>query len=938
MPIYWNGSLIVLSVLVAIVGSFMALSYAERMRNTTGQDAQLWMLAGGVTLGMTVWSMHFIGMLAFHLPVPIAYDIQLTLLSILPAIAATLLGFHLLRNPVAQFKRLAIGGLVMGIGIAAMHYTGMAALKMQPAISYDPLIFSLSIVVAIVAAIGALLIVHAGDKTGMHPFLHQVLGAIIMGFAIAGMHYTAMVGIKIPLGSVCTAGASRIDPTVLAMVVAGGMLLLFGSVLVIMDRRLANHQAMAQEKQRMLEELQESEERTRQFLDTALDAVISTDQSGHVVGWNRKAEQLFGYTRDQAMGRDLTGLIIPAAYHEAHRRGMARFVKTGVASIIGTHVEVSGMRADGSEFPIELTLAAVKQRGIYTFSAFVRDISERKRAEAELRIAATAFETQESMAVTDTNQVILKINRAFTQVTGYSAEEAIGKTPAILKSGRQDARFYQKMWETLERDKIWRGDVWNRRKNGEIYPERLSITAVTDEHGQVTNYVASFTDITEHKRAEEAIHNLAFYDTLTRLPNRRLLMDRLQHSLLVSARHHSHGAIMFIDLDNFKRLNDTKGHDIGDMLLIEVANRLQQSVRAVDTVARLGGDEFVILLEELSELPGQAALQVESIAEKVLSAINQPFDLKGYEYHSSPSIGISLFHENEFTIDELLKRADTAMYEAKKSGRNAIRFFDPSTHSAMEARLALEADLRHALPRGQFRLVYQMQVDLDYVVGAEVLLRWQHPERGLVSPLDFIPLAEETGLILSIGRWVLETACSQLKVWGNGSLTRHLQLAVNVSAKQFHQVEFVDEVKQILEKTGAPPDRLKLELTESMVLENVEEAITTMHALKALGVSIAMDDFGTGYSSLSYLSRLPLDQLKIDQSFVRNITAARGDSVIVQTIIGMAGNLGMDVIAEGVETEEQRDLLISYGCPTYQGYLFGRPVSLEEFDRKINEI
>jgi diguanylate cyclase (GGDEF)-like protein/PAS domain S-box-containing protein len=684
--------------------------------------------------------------------------------------------------------------------------------------------------------------------------------------------------------------------------------------------------------------LKESQVRNQSLVDAALDGVITMSEDGKVVAWNPQAAHIFGYSLEQALGNEVAELIVPPAYREAHRQGIARFIKTGNPTIINTRIEVLGMRANDSEFPMELSISAINQEKGYFFSAYVRDISERKQAENELRIAATAFESHEAMLITDTKQIILKVNQAFTRITGYSAEEAIGNTPAMLKSGKQDQQFYDAMWKSLNRDKFWQGELWNRRKDGELYPEWLSISSVTDATGQVSNYVAAFADTTAIKKSEETIHNLAFYDPLTRLPNRRLLIERLQQALNSSSRHLNYGAVLFIDLDNFKELNDIKGYDIGDLLLIEVANRLQLCARSNDTIACLGGDDFVVVLEDLSIEAEQAAIQAESIAEKIRIAINQPFNLQELEYHNASSIGISLFRNHEISVDDLLKHADTAMYQAKQSGRNAIRFFDPATHAAMEARIALEAELRLALPSNQFRLYYQMQVDsTGKILGAEVLIRWQHPERGLIPPVQFIPLAEENGLIVPIGQWVLGTACSQIKRWERDANTRHLQLAVNVSAIQFRQPDFVEQVCGVLEKTAVNPGNLKLELTETLVLEDVNDTITKIQALKKLGVNFAMDDFGTGYSSLAYLSKLPLDQLKIDQSFVYNIDVKASDAVIVQTIIGMAKNLDMEVIAEGVETEQQRDFLERNGCTHYQGYLFSKPVALEEFEQLLRK-
>ncbi|MGZ8190160.1 MAG: EAL domain-containing protein [Methylococcaceae bacterium] len=567
-----------------------------------------------------------------------------------------------------------------------------------------------------------------------------------------------------------------------------------------------------------------------------------------------------------------------------------------------------------------------------------RDITDSRQAEHSLRIADTAIESQDGIVITDADNSILRINSAFTKLTGYSAKEVIGKKPAILKSGRHDKSFYRAMWKSLTEDKFWQGEIWDRHKNGEIYPKWLTINAVTEPGGQVTNYVAAFTDLTEHKEAKEAIHRLAFYDPLTDLPNRRLLRDRLQLALSSSAHSHHYGAALMVDLDNFKAINDTKGHSIGDQLLIEVAQRLKSCVRQGDTVARLGGDEFVIMLENLSADSERAITQATGVGHKILEVINQPFLLAGYEHHSSPSIGICLFIERDISVNEIFKRADAAMYQAKNSGRNTLCFFDPDMQASLETRMTMKSELHHALPRNQLKLYYQVQItNTGQVLGAETLLRWQHPQRGLICPDQFIPLAEESGLIIPIGDWVLRTACMQLKVWQSDVLTRDLVLAVNVSSLQFRQPEFVERIRNILDQTGINATRLKLELTESLVIHNIAETIEKMEALKKLGIRFSLDDFGTGYSSLSYLTKLPLSQLKIDRSFVRDIVTDQNDAIIIQTIIGMANNLGLSVIAEGVETKEQLACLESFGCLAYQGHLFSKPVPLEEFEQLISQ-
>ncbi|QDF97145.1 hypothetical protein CJ010_11720 [Azoarcus sp. DD4] len=433
-------------------------------------------------------------------------------------------------------------------------------------------------------------------------------------------------------------------------------------------------------------------------------------------------------------------------------------------------------------------------------------------------------------------------------------------------------------------------------------------------------------DVTSYKAAEDEIRQLAFYDPLTGLPNRRLLMDRLDHALATHARSRRHGALLFIDLDNFKTLNDTQGHQYGDMLLRQVAARLIECVRDADTVARLGGDEFVVMLEDLSSDKEEAATQAEAAGEKILAALNDAYVLDGREAHSTPSIGIALFDAEDGGIAELLKRADLAMYQAKEAGRNTLRFFDPVMQATVDAHSALESELRRSLRKGNFALLFQPQLDRNgRMTGAEALVRWHHPQQGVVSPASFIPLAERTGLIVPLGRWVLEQACRTLAEWAGDPVTAGLTLAVNVSVRQFRHPDFCGEVEEVLRRTGVVPGRLKLELTESMLLEDVEDAIARMDRLKRLGVGFSLDDFGTGYSSLAYLKRLPLDQLKIDRSFVRDVMTDPNDAIIARTIIALGQSLGLDVLAEGVETEEQHDFLLQHGCHGFQGYLFGRP-------------
>lgn len=561
-----------------------------------------------------------------------------------------------------------------------------------------------------------------------------------------------------------------------------------------------------------------------------------------------------------------------------------------------------------------------------------RLIDELCRKNEQLGVAAVAFESQEGMLITDSNGLILNVNRAFTEISGYTKEEVVGKNPSIMKSGRHNAEFYREMWESINSKGAWQGEIWDRRKNGEEYAKWATISSVRNDKDIVTHYVGAHYDITDRKEFEDKIHGLAFYDQLTGLPNRTLLRERLLQAMTASIRHAIYGGLMFIDLDNFKTINDSLGHDMGDLLLQQVAERLTLCVRAEDTVARLGGDEFVVMLPNLSKDPRDAANQSETVGEKILNALNQNYQLRDVSCLSTPSIGITLFTGNDIGIEELMKQADIAMYRSKNAGRNTMRFFDPSMENEVMGRAAQEKDLRNAVKQGQFLLYFQPQMAGDQLVGSEALVRWQHPVRGLVPPAEFITIAEETGLILTLGLWVLETACCQLASWATRPEMAHLSVAVNVSVRQFHQPDFVDQVLKVLETTGADPQKLKLELTESVLATNVDEIIEKMFALKVQGIGFSLDDFGTGYSSLSYLKRMPLDQLKIDQSFVRDVLTDLNDAVIAKTIIALSRSLGLSVIAEGVETAEHMDFLADSGCHLYQGYFFSRPLPSSEFE------
>jgi len=555
------------------------------------------------------------------------------------------------------------------------------------------------------------------------------------------------------------------------------------------------------------------------------------------------------------------------------------------------------------------------------------------KTETILRQSATVFEnTSEGVLITDTDAKIIAVNKAFTKITGYPENEVLGRDPSFLKSGLHESEFYKAMWSSLQRDGEWKGEISDRRKNGEIFPKWQTISAVRDDNGKLTHYVSVFSDISQLKESAKKLHDLAHHDALTGLPNRLLLNARLEHTLQHAGRAGSHVAVLFLDLDNFKKINDSLGHPVGDYLLQQVAKRLLGSVREDDTVARLGGDELTIVLGSLRD-----ARYAAKVAQEILGALSEPFQLERQEVFVSASIGISIYPQDGRDSTALLKNADAAMYVAKNEGRNRYHFYAEELTIRASESLALETHLHRALEREEFLLHFQPQVSLQSgkIVGMEALVRWQHPEIGLVSPAEFIPLAEENGLIGAIGRWVLRTACAQAKAWQDNGLTP-VRISVNLSGRQLEQANIVQEVHDALQDAALDPAYLELELTESAVMKRAEHAAKALDGLRALGTTIAIDDFGTGYSSLSYLKRFPVDRLKIDRSFIRDIPQDPNDIALARAIVALAKSLGLGVVAEGVETEAQKDLLTSIRCDEMQGYLFSAPRPAGELESLLS--
>lgn len=557
----------------------------------------------------------------------------------------------------------------------------------------------------------------------------------------------------------------------------------------------------------------------------------------------------------------------------------------------------------------------------------------------ELAIAAETFESSMGVLITDGNQRIQRVNHAFCEITGYTVGEVLGQTPTLFHSGRHDEQFYHLMREHLDTHGKWQGEIWNRRKNGEIFPEWLSISMIRDTDGSVRHYVAIFSDLTWRKSAEQQIEQLAFYDPLTGLANRRLLLDRVGAGLANAARHRHWGALLFLDLDHFKEINDTLGHEAGDHVLQSTADRIRHALREADTAGRLGGDEFLVLLEATHTDRDSAAMAAKTVAEKLLHALTQPILVHQQQLSVSASIGISLFCDGHTTAEGLLKEADLAMYQVKQNGRNNVCFFDPAMEATVRQRFVLQQQLAAAIDRDELHLYCQPQIDMHgTIIGGEILLRWKPQEGGMISPGVFIPLAEKSGLILPIGAWVLQQTCATLQRWQADPALSPLRLAVNVSARQFKEPSFAEQLQRMAQEAGIAHEQLELEITESVFLGDLHEARQVLETLDRAGFQLALDDFGTGYSSLSYLAELPFDLIKIDQSFVARLgQALRQDDAIVSTIIALARKLDMRVLAEGVETPSQHHHLRAHGCHLFQGYLFGKPVPLPEFEALVRQ-
>lgn len=790
----YNLPLVILSVLVAIFSASVALDISSRIKYSKRVAPIRWIAAGALVLGLGIWTMHFIGMLAFNLPIDVTYRFSLVILSVIPAVISCGIAFYIISRPTVSRTNLLSGAFFISTGIISMHYLGMEAMRMEAALSYNPLLWAASAAIAFAASyIGLYLLFYLPNVPRFH--WRKVASAVLIGLAVSGMHYTGMSAAHFSPSqhTMAHAGHFSVNTTLMAWGIGAGMLvlLILAVTSIWTDKKLEDQS-------------EESELKFQSVVESAKDAIVVADFTGAIIHWNEGAEHIFGYTKQEILGSNID-TIIPNRFKDAHRSGMEKYRETKIPHVIGNTVELTGTRKDGSEFQLEMSLGTWESEKGTFFSSIIRDITERKIS-------------------------------------------------------------------------------------------------------------------------EEKINDLVYLDPLTGLPNRRLFNDRLDSLLKQGDQKGLTFSLFYMDLDNFKMINDRFGHTIGDLFLKSLAERLQQYTTDKDTLSRLGGDEFVLLL------PGTEYSKAADRAQEMIAALNKPFQFESEEIFTSLSIGISLFPSDGSDSETLIKNADIAMYRAKEEGKNGFQFFTDDMNQITSRKSKLATGLRRGIEKGEFFVHYQPQISLETekIIGVEALLRWNHPVMGSISPAEFIPIAEETGSITKIGEFVLAEACRQNKAWQDAGLSP-FRVAVNISARQFAQKDLTEIVSDILKTSGLPPQYLELELTET-IIQNAQSAIDTMHELSSLGVHLSIDDFGTGYSSLSYLKLFPIDTLKIDQHFTKNIENDLKDAALVKTIIRMAHDLNLNVIAEGVETKEQLDFLKIQQCNQAQGYYFNRPLPPGEIE------
>lgn len=953
MEYWYDYQLVALSIVVAMFASQISLAIASRIK-AHGKHATGWLLGGASAMGIGIWSMHFIGMLAYHLPIPLGYDIPLTLFSLLLAIISSMIALYVIfSSEQLDMSSNALSALMMGVGIAGMHYTGIYAMQMSPPIEFDTTLFVASLLIAYVASFFAIRFAFFTSKSDAFFDPQKGVAAVIMGIAIAGMHYTAMEAQIIDPNAICLAadqGLSTDLLAVLVMVVVMVILLITGIVLNSDLRISQKEKAFAvrlaeQNKRSLAEARQLAEELSREALrneafanslvDTLGALVVVLRRDGTVERFNHAAELVTGFNREEILNRPIWEKVIPPD-ERVEVEGVFQGLVSGLFP--STHTN-HWMTRDGDRRLIDwANTVLLDEAGEVEFIiASGLDITEQYANEQELQIAAVAFNTNEAIVVTDVDGTILRANRVFTEITGYEAEEVIGKNTSILKSGKHSATFYQDMWSRLESRGYWVGEIWNRKKNGDLYPEWLRISAVQDDAGQVKHYVGSFSDISQLKHAEEQLTYVSNYDQATGLPNRRLFTELLHKELALAHRSHEHGLLFYLRFVQLGLVNESLGERVIDKYIEWFIERVREECGVGAIIGRASGSSFLIALPRV-EQEYELSSRGSQIAESLIDCAGRGEVIEGNVVRIGLNIGIAAFPQEGVGAQEVIQNGFVALERAKQTEGSSYNFFAEEMHQAAVSSYQMAVELRAAIDNGELMLYYQPQVDQQgRVHGAEGLLRWQHGE-NFISPAEFIPLAEQSNLIHEIGKFVFREGIREVaRILAAGVCEDFECISLNMSAKQFQDNCFIDNLKQYLIEFAVPPEFIKIELTETALVVDPQQAVATINSLKELGIRISLDDFGTGYSSLSYLHRIPIDQLKVDQSFVRDITINKVSRSITETIIMMANSMEIDVIAEGVETLEEKELLESFGCHHYQGYYFHRPMPAEEFYKLVVE-
>lgn len=944
MQSYYDYWLVTLSVILAFFASFAALSLASRIPYVKKEKIPHWLIGGSFAMGTGIWSMHFIGMLAYHLPIKISYDPAITVFSVFIAVLASGTALFIMKKGEGSKPRLYLSSLVMGIGISGMHYSGMAAMKMQPPISYNPYLVFISVAIAVTASLFALRFSFFQMPSVILITSRNLSASVFLGAAISGMHYSGMAAADFDPGSVCTAAETGLNPfTMAAIITLISILIILTAILIVffeikmaeqnasMVSTLTLHnkelQAKAEElATAMTESIRKNAEIDRMLasiVKQADEGIIVTDKNGNITLWSDAAEKIFGYNTQEILGSSLSKLN--ALRHDrscdmalSHDDELDKYLL--YQTKWGNFVYISAYKSELRD----------EQNHVIGEIHMLRDISEqRDYHQRMIRTKAVFQHLGEAVIITDEHNKIISINEAFTKITGYQQKEVYGKNPNLLSSGKHSEDFYNAMWNELQAKGIWKGEIWNKRKNGSVFPEWLTITTLLGSENKICNYIAIFSDISAYKEKEQHIEFLAYHDNLTGLPNRSLMEDRLMQALAHADRISKKAAVLFIDLDRFKFINDTLGHSMGDKLLKEAAKRILSVVRQDDTVARQGGDEFIVVLQEIN-----SAVDAANVAQKIINIISRNYEIEGETLSITPSIGISIYPDDGMEFEDLIKNSDAAMYHAKEQGRSNYQFFTEHLNKKIQEKLHLEKELIQACKNNELSIVFQPQYLLKNktLVGAEILLRWKHPEMGEIPPEKFIPIAEESGLIETVGEWVLDTTLKLLsEKISESPFLQEISYSINISPRQLQNPLFVERLKFIIDRYGFPAHLLELEITETAIMMDLQKSYDILLKLKDLKVKISIDDFGTGYSSLSYLKRLPIDRLKIDRSFIRDIPENSNDSSIVLAIINLSHTLGLTVVAEGVEKTDQEEFLIQSRCNIAQGYLYSRPVTPENF-------